>query len=350
MSDTFLDSMNTKQDKNTDLRIEEDIAHSILDLLFKNRKLVQEQDDSEYDAIQERELHLKKIRTYMSNNESIHMILPAFPVKSPNREKTLSYLPDYAEQHAFKVLNTLCEEIKSIYPPGASISICSDGRVFSDLLTIPDYQVTEYGTTLRNMVDKDHPGVFSFFNLEDVYHNISCFETMREEMMVSYGESMSDLIYRTKNNPHAKSMYLGITRFILEDYSGIAPFREQTRTAVQKISKKVSYRVILRSNAWSRLLKDKFPDAVRLSIHPQFRTSEKIGVYLGEAHSAWTTPWHSVAVLREGKVHFEKRAEIESKPNIMLAYVNGRPSHFIDQSAASNSNLTEKMESVANEY
>lgn len=48
--------------------------------------------------------------------------------------------------------------------------------------------------------------------------------------------------------------------------------------------------MIQRSNAWSRLLERTFPDSVRLSIHPQFRVSAKIGVRLVDSADAWLTP------------------------------------------------------------
>tara|TARA_R110001583_G_scaffold175435_1_gene329982 strand:+ start:8772 stop:9800 length:1029 start_codon:yes stop_codon:yes gene_type:complete len=307
------------------------LADQILNVIFDKRRLLPDEDIAEVDEREERQVHFERILAYVEAREKIQMILPAFPVKSPNRNKTLAHLPDYAERHAFKQLSLLCDEIKSIYSPGAEISICSDGRVFSDLLRISDDHVTEYGETLRSMVEESHPGVFTFFNLDKVYSSISCFETMREDLMVSYGEALSDLVYRTKTEPHAKSMYLGITRFIFEDFSGIDPFRSLARNAIQKASKLVSYRVIQRSNAWSRLLKEQFPQAVRLSIHPQFRVSEKIGIYLGDAENAWVTPWHSVAVVEDDRVLFMKRSDAEAQPDVLLAYQDGRPSHFVRQ-------------------
>lgn len=308
------------------------MADKILNIIFDKRRLLPDQDIEEVDENEERSVHFDKILAFVVAGETIQMVLPAFPVKSPNRNKTLAHLPDYAERHAFQQLNSLSDEIKSIYSPGVEISICSDGRVFSDLLRISDNEVTEYGETLRSMVEGAHPGAFTFFNLDKVYSSLSCFETMREDLMVSYGESLSDLIYRTRTEPHAKSMYLGITRFIFEDFSGVEPFKNLARNAIQKASKLVSYRVIQRSNAWSRLLKEHFPKAVRLSIHPQFRVSEKIGIYLGDAENAWVTPWHAVAVVEDGHVSYMKRSDAESQHGVMLAYQDGRPSHFVRQS------------------
>lgn len=326
-NEDVLDNKNT----HTSMADAEKLASEILDVIFDKRRLLPDQDIAEVDEDEERKIHFEKIISFVKARETIQMVLPAFPVKSPNRNKTLAHLPDYAERHAFQQLNVLSDEIKSIYSPGVEISICSDGRVFSDLLRISDEDVTAYGDTLRAMVEDAHPGTFTFFNLDKVYNSLTCFETMREDLMVSYGETLSDLIYRTRTEPHAKSMYLGITRFIFEDFSGIDPFKSLARNAIQKASKLVSYRVIQRSNAWSRLLKEHFPKAVRLSIHPQFRVSEKIGIYLGDAENAWVTPWHAVAVVDDDRVSFMKRSDAESQPDVLLAYHDGRPSHFVRQ-------------------
>jgi pyoverdine/dityrosine biosynthesis protein Dit1 len=305
------------------------LADQVLNIIFDKRRLLPNEATAEINEHEEQKAHFDRIFAYVEAGEKIQMILPAFPVKSPNRNKTLTHLPDYAERHAFQQLSILCDDIKSIYSPGVEFTICSDGRVFSDLLRISDEHVTEYGETLRSMVEESHPGVFTFFNLDKVYNSISCFDTMREDLMVNYGEALSDLVYRTKTEPHAKSMYLGITRFIFEDFSGIDPFKKLARNAIQKAAKSVSYRVIQRSNAWSKLLKEQYPKAVRLSIHPQFRVSEKIGIYLGDVENSWVTPWHSVAVIDEDRVLFMKRSDAESQPDVLLAYHDGQPSHFV---------------------
>ena len=47
------------------------------------------------------------------------MILPAFPAKSPNRQKQFLHLPDYGEVLALNNLNLLCNKITNIYSKGA---------------------------------------------------------------------------------------------------------------------------------------------------------------------------------------------------------------------------------------
>jgi pyoverdine/dityrosine biosynthesis protein Dit1 len=86
--------------------------------------------------------------------------------------------------------------------------------------------------------------------------------------------------------------------------------------------------VIQRSNAWSRLLELQFSEALRLSIHPQPRVSNKIGVFLVAPSDVWRTPWHAVAVRRGGEVVLMPRSEAEAG-NALLVIERGRPSHYI---------------------
>lgn len=68
----------------------------------------------------------------VSRCESIKMLLPGFPFKSPNsRDKVLSNMPDLGEELALKHLNGLCENIKAVYEHGAEVHITSDGLVYN---------------------------------------------------------------------------------------------------------------------------------------------------------------------------------------------------------------------------
>jgi pyoverdine/dityrosine biosynthesis protein Dit1 len=68
----------------------------------------------------------------VSRGESIKMLLPGFPFKSPNtRDKVLDVLPDLGEEMALKHVNGLCENIKAVYEHGAEMHITSDGLVYN---------------------------------------------------------------------------------------------------------------------------------------------------------------------------------------------------------------------------
>lgn len=78
---------------------------------------------------------LPVVENHVLKNESIPMVLPAFPFKSPNRkDKVLGSLPDLGEELALMHLNGLCESIAEIYEPGANVAITSDGLVYNGKL------------------------------------------------------------------------------------------------------------------------------------------------------------------------------------------------------------------------
>jgi pyoverdine/dityrosine biosynthesis protein Dit1 len=90
--------------------------------------------------------------------------------------------------------------------------------------------------------------------------------------------------------------------------------------------------VIQRSKAWGELVETKFPNAVRLSIHPQSCGDKKMGIRLIEPDN-WLTPWHGVAVEVDGRFMLLKRAQAEEL-GADLVHWDGRPSHFVLPSGA----------------
>ena len=72
------------------------------------------------------------IEEFVSQNKRIEACLPAFPFKSANKVyKVLGSLPDKAEELALNRLHTMCDRIQAIYPPGARVTIVSDGITYN---------------------------------------------------------------------------------------------------------------------------------------------------------------------------------------------------------------------------
>lgn len=277
--------------------------------------------------------HLPKIISAVENKKPVTFVLPAFPGKSPNPEKVLGPLPDHAERLSLHFLGTLCQQIKKFYTPGIKVILCSDGRVFSDVVGMKESHVTAYQVELDRLIKKMTPSCLSIFNLDDFYkeHN---FAQMRDELMKRYGNSLDFLKHKIRNgakpsaNPdeqEANLMYRGITRFLFEDaiYTG----QTKSRTAIQTESRSKAYEVIRRSNAWSQLIKEYFPDAVRLSIHPQTCGSKKLGIRL-IGNESWMTPWHGVAVESKNGYVLLKRSEAEALGAKLIYSSDGRSSHY----------------------
>jgi pyoverdine/dityrosine biosynthesis protein Dit1 len=310
-----------------DPALDQQLAMRILEVVFAHRRLLPGEHDKLYMPSAEAAPHMPKVLKAIKAGKTVRMVLPAFPAKSPSRKKTLSHLPDHGEELALRNLNNLCDRIGQIYEPGARIVICSDGRVFADVVRIPDPHVTEYNAALRQLAAARGLSNIEFFDLDDVFSGLKDYAILREDLMVLYGEATQPLRERCKTQPEAGEMYRGITRFLLEDFSGLDEFSHLSRSAIQNIARTSAYRVIQRSNAWGRLLADRLSDAVRLSIHPQFRLSEKIGINLIAQADGWATPWHSVVLESRDGVRLVSRTHAE-KLNAALMYRDGRPSHY----------------------
>lgn len=277
--------------------------------------------------------HLPKIISAVKNNKPVTFILPAFPGKSPNPEKVLGSLPDLAERLSLLFLGNLCQQIKNIYAPGIKIILCSDGRVFNDVVGMMEQHVGAYQVELDTLIEEISLSDISTFNLDDFYEGLN-FVQMRDELMNNYGTSLDVLKAKIRNGTQplastdeqeAHRMYCGITRFLFED----ATHKGQTksRSAIQKESRYKAYEVIRRSNAWSQLLAEHFPMAVRLSIHPQTCGAKKLGIRLINNES-WMTPWHGVAVESKSGYVLLKRSEAEALGAQLIYSSDGRRSHY----------------------
>lgn len=77
---------------------------------------------------------LPVVDEFVRAGTQVKMCLPAFPFKSANKVyKVLGALPDKAEELALERLNTMCARIADVYPPGAKLTIISDGLVYNGM-------------------------------------------------------------------------------------------------------------------------------------------------------------------------------------------------------------------------
>jgi pyoverdine/dityrosine biosynthesis protein Dit1 len=268
---------------------------------------------------------LDKINALIERRLPIHFILPAFPAKSPNLSKVLGPLPDLGERISLQDLNRLCAQIGELYSPGARITICSDGRVFSDCVGVSDEDVSRYGQHIKDIIDEYGCTNIDVFRLEDHFKD-GDFDAIRRRLVAEHGRTIEELKELLKSDPETKNMFNGIHRFMYTDLKARRP--EFSNSKLREGSKDLAYHVIIRSNAWSGLVESLFPSALRLSIHPQHPHSRKIGIKLMECDDIWRTPWHG-AVLDDGqKYRLMSRGDIEKLP-VDLVYEKGRPLYYV---------------------
>lgn len=307
---------------------ERETASNILRVVMEHQRLAAETACACHPCDSCMEVHRERVVRFVARGNPVQFVLPAFPAKSPNRLKVLGAAPDMAEQLSLEFLCAMCDQIRQVYRHGARIIICSDGRVFSDLVRISDSNVTSYQAELRTMIDATGPDSLDLFNLDDEYPGCT-HTTMRQVLIGRYGEDLEILKQDVRAGGAQLQLYRGIIRFLVEDAD--TPDYQGSRAALQRECRQRAYGVIQRSTAWGKLVAERFPDAVRLSIHPQSCGSAKLGIQLVDALENWLTPWHGTAVDIGGRFVLMKRYQAEAM-GATLVLAGGRPSHYMTRS------------------
>jgi pyoverdine/dityrosine biosynthesis protein Dit1 len=268
---------------------------------------------------------LNQVVGAIRRQEPVDFVLPSFPAKSPNRKKTLGPLPDMAEWVALDFIGQLCRDVRSIYAPGTRLVIASDGRVVCDLVGVSDDHVSEYRRELERHLAARHHTDVQVVSLEDLF--AGSYDEARRDLAENFGPTEEDLRNEARENPDVRRYVNGIERFLFEDFRVLHP--DAPTTPIRKECHRLVYRLMRRTRAWSRVLSERYPKAVRLSVHPQPRNGSKLGIHLISTHDAWRTPWHGCAVDRgSGRFELMRRDDAE-KLGCNLVWAGSRPSHYL---------------------
>ncbi|KAF2764179.1 hypothetical protein EJ03DRAFT_321697 [Teratosphaeria nubilosa] len=293
---------------------------------------------------------LAVIQKFVQERKAVQMCLPAFPFKSANKvEKVLGILPDRAEELALRRLNEMCQAIKKIYPPGAVLTIISDGLVYNDLLNVPDRDTWAYGEALRQMANQLKCNHISFSRLRDLVNSarpdelnqityVANATNFRRHLLNEFGKEDLDIDRELETNPDTMMTYLGYRRFLESDLKYVFPLnKDRSKHAYRKDVKILAKEMLTRGYAFAEAVKSAFPDHLRLSIHHS--TGEhKVSISLLETKSEFTTPWHCcVALLANGEWLSGPKSKFERGQRFTIAYENGTPSHFKEVVAAESS-------------
>jgi hypothetical protein len=93
------------------------------------------------------------IAQLIKKKEPLPLLLVAFPFKSPNHaKKTIGALPDMAERKSLEYLQSLLDEIRNVYSPGARLTIFCDGIAFASLFGLSYADILKYETALQALV------------------------------------------------------------------------------------------------------------------------------------------------------------------------------------------------------
>ncbi|OPC79395.1 pyoverdine biosynthesis protein PvcA [Embleya scabrispora] len=306
------------------------ISAAILELLLPHRRAAERDLDPGRESVADFPEQLDRLADFVARGEPVVFALPGFPCKSPNPAKVLGHLPDEGERLSLAFLDGLCASVAAVHPPGARMLICSDGHVFADLVRVPDAHVDAYTDELRAVIADNDLDRLSVFDLRDVLGDDPTGRTgprthadKRAWLHARHAPTLAELRAQVRSDEDTLRLYRGITRFLFEDTADFPG----TRSALQRDCRDRAYGVIQRSRAWSDLIAEHHPRAVRLSIHPQRRGADKFGIRLLDAPDVWATPWHATVLRRpDGPPRLLHRAEAARLGT--LIHHDGRPSHF----------------------
>jgi len=92
------------------------------------------------------------VQWFVEHYQPIQLVLPAFPAEIAEPGENGGALPDYGEVLALKASRSPLPRYFLLLCAGATLVICSDGRVFSDLVRVSDEDVNAYAAGIRDII------------------------------------------------------------------------------------------------------------------------------------------------------------------------------------------------------
>lgn len=171
---------------------EEDVTSRIMSII---ESYGQNEENSQGNAWLSRFKFEPRVRRAVDAKIPVPLVLPAFPWKSVNKkEKVLGAVPDLGEVLGLGRLNGLCEDIERIYPPGAKVTITSDGLVYNDLLGISDEEVYGYGSALRRIPEEHGYKNLDFIRIMNLLGMSDQAYMSKEEYLAKVGKARDLLV------------------------------------------------------------------------------------------------------------------------------------------------------------
>ncbi|CAI7658505.1 unnamed protein product [Penicillium glandicola] len=288
----------------------------------------------------------EKLKINIMANQPITMVLPAFPWKSPNRDKVLGDGADLGEEMGLAKLNHLCEEISKVYPYGARLILICDGLVYNDLVGVSDDEYYDYGIELREIAKDKHFSSIQFTRLMNLLglgdgENIPKADylrlvpTCREKLMSStYFDPKFDIDHELKTNPDTKTTYESYFSRISEDLKwakGFDPLITADPMLYAAEVSKMAKTMINRLIAYEAVINATLGKYIRLSIHPSLGRNKISIPLLRQGGLFGDMPWHaSVVVLSNGEIKTGKSREFRELYEVVMRH--GRPYYFRERS------------------
>ncbi len=269
-----------------------------------------------------RETFKEQLKPFVSRNAPIEFVMLGYPFKSKNHiHKTLGDLPDRAEWESFKNFERFANAVKAVYPPGINLSMVSDGFAFNHLIDISDQMVDEY---VAISADYAKCAPIRFFTMKDFYSGDM--SSQREKLVAQWGISEVELKARILTDPNVTELYRGMILFWKEEWAWKPyPSENQRHVAAKKLAKQM----MLWNEAYSALIRNEFPNHIRLSMHKSTNV-RKYSFQLIPGKRSPYSPWHCAVLERkDGSLETVHKKDAEGQP-WALVEKEGRPYHYAE--------------------
>ncbi|KAF4761155.1 hypothetical protein HAV15_007315 [Penicillium sp. str.  len=285
-----------------------------------------------------------RVQTYIAANRAIPMVLPAFPMKSNNRmDKVLGALPDLGDELGLARLVNLCRDIKAVYPPGAVVVVVTDGICYNDLTGISDEEVWEYGNRLRKIAVEKGYACIQFHRIMNMLGLYTGAQISKSDYVKLCGLSRAELHRRCGRPGFDVDRFLKSDEDYLRTYNGYDKFMKVdlkfspvTRDCAgpkqyKKRIKTIAKAMIVRGVEYAELVRQIYPDSLRLSIHPSSGQTKLSCPLIPQKNSFSMSPWHcSIAVTTTGE--FITAHHSTHRQKFDLIKKDGQPYFFRERS------------------
>lgn len=263
----------------------------------------------------------ESIARFTNANETIQLILPGFPCKSPNKvDKTFGVLPDMGEYLALQTLDKICDEINSVYAPGCELTILSDGTTFSDIVGVAEEDKNGYRGGLRTHAITHN---IKWVQLTAFFDKPMSDVNLRKQLIKQANSSVKTLdkfIERVKNDKALRAEHDKWCSYLYNDMSLERVSDVNRDEFLQALSDK-AYQVMHRSKALSANIERCFPEHVRLSVHQYDNSGPKFTVTLSGNTKKAVQPWHSVPLLdTSGQFGLLPQGEVDKEHSALVTY------------------------------
>jgi pyoverdine/dityrosine biosynthesis protein Dit1 len=255
----------------------------------------------------------EKLRSFTDHGLPIPFVIAAFPWKSINDDSVSGHLPDFGELLALQNLRDLVDRVSMVYAPGMKLHVFSDGHCFFRAGCVrPIEQIDAYVAEISRMKDSDRiilHTIRDFYPAGNIEEKITAFES-------EYVPSNCEIIDAIKNDTYFARSYPDRIAFIYREFSRFL-FPGLSSMKRQALSRIIARSFIARQIATSRLIKDRFADHIRLSIHQQHDArSQKYYINLLPQVEGKGTPWFHVVVKDGDALKVMKKYQAETKTSV----------------------------------